>query len=235
MIRITDQLPLIAFAIGLAAFVVMALLAASSDTFAGDLWAARQLQSVESDVFATPLNWTEDLAESPLVVIVAGAAALAFLLAGRRLDAAALMLGTQVASVVVPLLKETIERPRPSPDLVNVSSTPSDFSFPSGHAFSAMLVFGLLFYLVSVHVQQGALRVALQVGCAWVVVVTGLERVYVGHHWPSDVLGGFLAGGIFLALFAWLHHSHFLDRLRGRAAGSERTTAPAVRGKTGGA
>ena len=78
-------------------------------------------------------------------------------------------------------------------------------------------MFGLLFYLVSVHVQQAALRVALQVGCAWVVVVTGLERVYVGHHWPSDVLGGFLAGGLFLALFAWLHRSHFLDRLRGRA------------------
>ena len=195
----------------------MAILAASSDTFAGDVWATRQLQSIESDVFATPLNWTEDFAESPLVEIVAGVAALAFLLAGRRLDAAALMLGTQVTRVVVPLLKDTIERPRPSPDLVNVTSTPSDFSFPSGHAFNAILVFSLLFYLVSVHVQPTALRVTLQAGCVWVIVVTGLERVYVGHHWPSDVLGGFLAGGLFLTLFVWLHGSRFLHRLRGRA------------------
>lgn len=210
----------------------MALLAASSETFAGDIWAARQLQSVESDVFATPLNWTEDLAQSPLVMIVAGAAALTFLVAGR-LEAAALMLGTQAASVVVPLLKETIERPRPSPDLVNVSSAAADFSFPSGHSFSAILVFGLLFYLVSVHVRPAAPRIALQAGCAWVVVVTGLERVYVGDHWPSDVLGGFLAGGLFLALFAWLHRSHFLGRLRGRAAGSQRATVPAVRGEAG--
>ncbi len=208
----------------------MALLAASSDTFAGDLWAARQLQSVESDIFATPLDWTEDLAQSPLVMIVAGLAALAFLLA-RRWDAAVLMLGTQVARIVVPLLKEAIERPRPSPDLVSVSSAPADFSFPSGHSFSAMLAFGLLFYLVSVHVRPAAPRVALQIGCVWVVVATGLERVYAGHHWPSDVLGGFLAGGLFLALFAGLHRSQFLGRLRGRGR-SHGIAVPALRGGT---
>ena len=211
----------------------MALLAASSDTFAGDLWAARQLQSVESDIFATPLDWTEDLAELPLVMIVAGAAALAFLLAGR-LDAAALMLGAQVSRIIVPLLKEAIERPRPSPDLVSVSSAPADFSFPSGHSFSAMLAFGLLFYLVSVHVRPATPRVALQIGCVWVVVATGLERVYAGHHWPSDVLGGFLAGGLFLALFAGLHRSHVLRRLRGRG-GSHGTAVPALRRETGSA
>ena len=209
----------------------MALLAASSDMFTGDLWAARQLQSVESDIFATPLDWTEDLAQNPLVMIVAVAAALAFLVAGR-LDAAALMLGTQAARFAVPLLKETIERPRPSPDLVSVDSAPADFSFPSGHSFSAMLVFGLLFYFVSVHVRPAAPRIALQIGCVWVVIATGLERVYVGHHWPSDVLGGFLAGGLFLALFAGLHRRHLLGRLRGRAQ-SDGTAAPPLSRGTG--
>jgi undecaprenyl-diphosphatase len=233
VIRVTERLPLIAFAIGLAAFVAMALLAASSDTFAGDLWAARQLQSVESNIFATPLDWTEDLAESPLVMIVAGAAALAFLLAGRW-DAAVLMLGTQVSRIIVPLLKEAIERPRPSPDLVSVSSAPADFSFPSGHSFSAMLTFGLLFYLASVHVRPAVPRVALQIGCVWVAVATGLERVYAGHHWPSDVLGGFLAGGLFLALFAGLNRSHLLHRLRDRD-GSHGTAVPALRRETGSA
>jgi len=169
---------------------VMALLAASSDTFAGDLWATHQLQSVQSDIFATPLDLTEDLAQSPLVMIVAGVAAIAFLLAGRW-DAATLMLGTQVARFAVPLLKEAIERPRPSPDLVGVSGAAADFSFPSGHSFSALLTFGLLFYLVTVHVRPAVPRAALQAACVWVIVATGLERVYVGHHWPSDVLGGF--------------------------------------------
>jgi len=79
----TERLPRIAFVLGLAAFAVMALLAASSDTFAGDLWATHQVQSVQSDIFATPLDLTEDLAQSPLVMIVAGVAAIAFLLAGR--------------------------------------------------------------------------------------------------------------------------------------------------------
>lgn len=233
MTRVTERLPLIAFAIGLAAFVAMALLAASNDTFAGDLWAARQLQSIESAIVATPLDWTEDLAQSPLVMIVAGLAALAFLLA-KRGEAAVLMVGTQVASAVVPVLKVAIERPRPSPDLVSVSSAPADFSFPSGHSFSAMLTFGMLLYLVSVHVRPAVPRAALQAACVWVVVATGVERVYAGHHWPSDVLGGFLAGGLFLALFVWLHASHVLGQLRGRA-GRQEAAVPALRGGTGSA
>lgn len=211
----------------------MAFFAAASDTFAGDLWATRQLQSVDSDIFATPLDWTEDLAQSPLVMIVAGGAAIAFWLAGR-LDAAALMLATQAARLAVPPLKETIERPRPSPDLVSASNAPSDFSFPSGHSFSAMLVFGLLFYLVSAHVRPAVPRTALQAGCVWVIAATGLERVYVGHHWPSDVLGGFLAGGLFLALSAWLHHGRVLRRLAGRTR-SQGAATPAVESGTGGA
>ena len=233
MTRVTERLPLIAFAIGLAAFVAMALLAASNDTFAGDLWAARQLQSIESAIVATPLDWTEDLAQSPLVMIVAGLAALAFLLA-KRGEAAVLMVGTQVASAVVPVLKVAIERPRPSPDLVSVSSAPADFSFPSGHSFSAMLTFGMLLYLVSVHVRPAVPRAALQAACVWVVVATGVERVYAGHHWPSDVLGGFLAGGLFLALFVWLHASHVLGWLRGRA-GRQEAAVPTLRGGTGSA
>lgn len=220
----TDRLLLVAFTLGVVAFVVMALLAASNDTFAGDLWATRQLQSVESDLFARPLDWTEDLAQSPLVMIVAAISAVAFVLA-RRLEAAALMLGTQAARLVVPLLKETIERPRPSPDLVNVSGAPADFSFPSGHSFSAMLTFGLLFYLATAHVRPTAPRVALQAACLWVVIVTGLERVYVGHHWPSDVLGGFLAAALFLALFVWLHRARV-----GLGASGTSVAAPTITG-----
>lgn len=233
MTRVTSRLPLIAFAAGLAIFAVMAFFAAANDTFASDVWATRQLQSIDSDIFATPLDWTEDLAQSPIVMIVAVGAATAFWLAGR-LDAAMLMLGTQAARLTVPLLKETIERPRPSPDLVNVSNAPADFSFPSGHSFSAILVFGLLVYLVSVHVRPAAPRVALQAGCAWVIVATGLERVYAGHHWPSDVLGGFLAGGLFLALFAWLQHARVLRRLAGHAR-RQQTAEAAAEGGTGSA
>lgn len=224
MTHVTDRLLLLAFTVGLAAFVMMALLAASNDTFTGDLWATRQLQSVESDLFARPLDWTEDLAQSPLVMILAAISAVAFVLV-RRLEAAALMLGTQAARLVVPLLKEGIERPRPSPDLVSVSGAPTDFSFPSGHSFSAMLTFGLLFYLVSAHVRPTAPRVALQTACVWVVIVTGLERVHVGHHWPSDVLGGFLAAGLFLALFVWLHRGRIGLRARGTSV-----TAPTITG-----
>jgi undecaprenyl-diphosphatase len=101
-------------------------------------------------------------------------------------------------------LKEVIERPRPSPDLLGASDQPSSFSFPSGHAEGALVLYGLLFYFAALYVRNIWLRLPVQAACLWVILFTGMERVYSGHHWPSDVLGGFYFGALVLtALIAF--------------------------------
>ncbi len=97
-------------------------------------------------------------------------------------------------------LKEVVERPRPSPALVSVDQQPGDFSFPSGHANTALVLYGLIIYLAAVYVPNPWLRVPLQGFCLWVIIGNGLQRVYVGHHWPSDVLGGYYLGALVLAV-----------------------------------
>ena len=159
----------------------------------------RRLQSIDTPLFARPLDDTEDLAQMPYVGFTIWCAAFFFLFWGG-IRAGVLMAVVPIVRFVVPVLKEAIERPRPSEMLVEVSNQPGDFSFPSGHAFTAILVYGLIFYLAGAHVPIRPMRYAIQAFCGWVIVVTALERVYVGHHWPSDVAGGLLRATVVLGV-----------------------------------
>ncbi|GHH83641.1 hypothetical protein GCM10018781_71270 [Kitasatospora indigofera] len=92
-------------------------------------------------------------------------------------------------------------RPRP-PAADWVGASPSGYAFPSGHAFTGALAAGLLAWAVLRTARRRlALPVALLLGVAAVAV--GLSRVYLGVHWPLDVLGGWLlAAGWFVLCLA---------------------------------
>ncbi len=91
------------------------------------------------------------------------------------------------------LLKEVVGIPRPSPEQVAVLATETSPSFPSGHAQGATAVWG---YLAARLGRPWAWAMA-----AVVVFLVGLSRVYLGVHYPQDVVGGFLLGAVSLALF----------------------------------
>ena len=194
----TPVWPLLLWVVALAGFVVMAAFASARDRFAGDLWLAGQVQGIDGRVFAEALDYTAEFGELPLMVIVAVAGAAAVWRAAGWGDAVLLVLtlGSRLANSVA---KEIIGRPRPSPSLVHVDSQPSSFSFPSGHADTVIVLFGFIFYMAAVHVKDVRIRRTLQAACVWVIVGTGLQRVYVGDHWPSDVLGGYYLGALILA------------------------------------
>jgi membrane-associated phospholipid phosphatase len=127
------------------------------------------------------------------------AAMAALLLARRYLE------GLLVFSYVLPwlaqaLLKEAVGRPRPTPDLVRVDEHLSSLSFPSGHVVTALTLYGLLIVLLPALIRSPLPRLALQGFCLLVVLGMGPARVYTGAHWPSDVLGGYVLGALYLAL-----------------------------------
>ena len=95
-------------------------------------------------------------------------------------------------------LKDLIERQRPSENhLLEVSS----MSFPSGHAMSSIAFFGFLIYLVWRLVSTNWLRWILSILLVLLILAIGFSRVYLGVHYPSDVLAGYAAGGACLAVF----------------------------------
>jgi undecaprenyl-diphosphatase len=72
------------------------------------------------------------------------------------------------------------------------------WSFPSGHAMAALVIYGLLAFFVLEHVQGRAARYAIVGSTMLVVAAIGLSRLYLGVHYVSDVTAGFLAGGAWL-------------------------------------
>jgi len=188
-------------------FVVLSAFAASADRFEGDLWLTEQLQTIDSTVVDNLFDRTEDLSDDPIVIGIWIASALAFFLLGGLQPALLFAFGGAARSLV-PLLKDLIDRPRPSPDLVEFTEQSASMSFPSGHATTVMVLFGLVFYFAGVYIRHLAIRRAVQAASVWMVVVVGIERVYAGQHWPSDVLGGFWYGGLIVAAAILLHRRY---------------------------
>lgn len=132
-----------------------------------------------------------------LVTIVA---ALIFIF-HRKLRHAGVFVGAVlVAQVGSELLKNLYGRPRP--ELVPHGSYVYSASFPSGHSMLAATVYLTLAALVSTLEPRRATRALVFATAIVVMVAVGVSRIYLGVHWPSDVLAGWCAGAG-VALIAW--------------------------------
>lgn len=119
------------------------------------------------------------------------------LLAGKRATAALLVGSAVGAALVSHGTKLLIGRARP--DVVVHLVDVSTFSFPSGHALLSASIYLTLGALLARQFPQPALRRYFIAVAACITVLIGLSRIYLGVHWPSDVLAGWLLG----ALWAW--------------------------------
>jgi undecaprenyl-diphosphatase len=149
--------------------------------------------------------------------VVAGAA-VAWCRLGRLEGAAVLVAG--LVSLVDSALKVAVNRPRPTLDLVRVFVAESESGFPSGHALFAAVVLGTLAYFIATHVRKRRLRILSLIGFLLLIVSIGVSRVYLGAHWPSDVIGGYLVGGVLLATLIWFYERR-KDHLRARESGGD--------------
>lgn len=96
------------------------------------------------------------------------------------------------------LLKIVVARPRPEV-LKLVYET--GFSFPSGHAMVATGFYGFLIYISYKKIKNKAIRNTLIVFLSILVLLIGLSRIYLGAHYATDIIGGFIIGIIYLVLF----------------------------------
>ena len=101
------------------------------------------------------------------------------------------------AVVIESAMKWTVQRARP--DQVIDYVVPTSFSFPSGHALFATAFYGSFAIVVSAGLSGGS-RALVWVTAVTLVLAIGASRIFLGVHYPSDVIAGFLAGAFCIAL-----------------------------------
>jgi undecaprenyl-diphosphatase len=155
-----------------------------------------------------------------------GGAAVGFLLYARRRAEALWLLGSIVgASALNTVFKLSLNRPRPElvPHLARVSNA----SFPSGHAMISAAIFLTVAAMLG-ETQKRASAKAYLMGLAGVLVILiGCSRVYLGVHWPSDVMAGWCFGSVW-ALFAFATNRALRRRAARRKVFSEAPAEPLV-------
>jgi undecaprenyl-diphosphatase len=126
-------------------------------------------------------------------VILAGiVVALGLWIARRTTEAVALLAALLVLRIAQPLIKDVVDRPRPDEELVDRRAGFGSESFPSGHMMGGFVLCAMLAVIAWTLPlpQWGRLVISLLLALA--VAVNGVSSVYLGVHWPSDVLGGLL-------------------------------------------
>ena len=93
-------------------------------------------------------------------------------------------------------MKHIFLRARPDAALHLVKQ--GGFSFPSGHSVTSVIFYGLSIYLLNKHCKNDKPRRILTVICGFLALTIGPSRIYVGVHWPTDVLAGWCIGGAVL-------------------------------------
>ena len=98
-------------------------------------------------------------------------------------------------------LKDLIQHARPEPFF---GKEPSSYSFPSGHALYSLCFYGMIAGVLAAHALEPAARIGIWGAAALLIAGIGLSRVYLGVHYPSDVIAGYLSAAFVIgAVFAF--------------------------------
>ena len=108
--------------------------------------------------------------------------------------------GAAFVTLLNKAIKNAVQRPRPD-DILHLVNE-GGFSFSSGHSITSMFVFGMLIYLVRINVKNRTAANVWTVILAIPMICIGLSRIYLGVHYPSDVLAGWCLGAAVIAVMA---------------------------------
>lgn len=175
--------------------IMLALIARRTDFFPGDKTITRELQKRKSPLFRGLMLGISEIGYPKWGVPISFGIAGIFLALRFRLEALFLLLASSTYSLNT-LVKRLIKRPRPTQELATVVRVINEPSFPSGHVMHYTNFFGMLIYLLATNWRSGRLRNWLIAICTSLIALVGPSRIYLGAHWPSDVMAGYVYGGL---------------------------------------
>lgn len=196
------QLYVLAAALG---FGGLLFLARTTPYFSLDLLIEQAVQTIQWEPFALLMRFLTYIGYAPQSFIWCAAIIIPLFLMGLRWEAVMSVFSVVGVVVLGLVIKDFVQRARPTSDLVQVFSIINEYSFPSGHVLFYVGFLGFLGFLIYTVAPHSGLRTLGIVVIALLVALIGVSRVYLGQHWPSDVLGAYLLGSLWLALTIFIY------------------------------
>lgn len=196
---------LLIFLLLFGSIVALSVLAAIYTTFPGDEGILEAFQGLETSWLSSAARNVTQLGSAAVIAVSILALGTFLWITDRRRDAMGCVF-IAMAELSGLGIKELVGRPRP--DFILFLPAPETAAFPSGHAVHAVLFFGFLIHLCWFHMGSTRFRAALQGFIVLSILTVSASRIYLGVHWPSDVLGGYLYGAFFLWILIWAVRGH---------------------------
>jgi undecaprenyl-diphosphatase len=180
----------------LALFVILSLAVSKGITGGVDSAVRSSAHQAASPPLTASMDLATRLGSASLLTLLFLACFLCLYLGGLRRNAWTLAIAMAGAVVVENALKFLVHRARPEP-FFGIAA-PETYSFPSGHTLFSTCFYGVIAWSIADHFSGNLSRAAIWVSAAVIIVIVGYSRVYLGVHYPTDVLGGLLAAASWL-------------------------------------
>lgn len=192
-------------AFGLLVFIRLASEVREGETIGFDKWLLLALRRVADPSVPVGPDWLRRtmidftaLGGTPILTLITTASVGYLLVARRRSTALFLVLAVSGGAITSTVLKLLFVRTRP--ELVRHLVEVTNASFPSGHAMNSAVTYLTLGALLARTEKSGAIRIYLITLAVSLTLTIGFSRIYLGVHWPSDVVAGWCVGGAWAIL-----------------------------------
>lgn len=180
------------------AFAALTFLVKTMPSFAIDLQVTKAIQLINFPYFAWLMTVVSWAGFGPQVTIITGLIIFLIFALGLRWETVMALIAAVFSTAINILVKDLVQRPRPTVNLVNVIDTLNSYSFPSGHVMFYVGFLGFIGFLVFTLLKPSLKRSLLLVVIGVPIALIGISRIYLGEHWASDVLGAYLLGSLTL-------------------------------------
>ncbi|MED3573945.1 phosphatase PAP2 family protein [Cytobacillus praedii] len=206
------SIPFIIGVISLLAFSFMAFFVSANKVVQFDSTIITFVQGFENSSLTAVMKFFTFIGDTNSVIVLS-ILVITFLYAvlKHRVELILFIVAIIGSAVLNQLLKYSFQRARPELHrLIEIES----YSFPSGHAMNAFTVYTIISFLLWRHIPSRAGRILLIIISALMIFTIGISRIYLGVHYPSDIIAGYFASACWLGLAIWFFQKYQENRSR---------------------
>lgn len=189
-------------------FILVTLFALFVPMFRLDLLVTEKVQTINSTFFTSIMWFISSLGNQPIMIFLVGGVGILLYVFKLKIEAILSVMSAAGSALSGSLIKMLIDRPRPSASLVHVSVWLSDKSYPSNHVLVFTVFFGFLLFLLIKRSKQNVNSIISSIVFILLIASIGISRIYLGAHWATDVLGGYLLGILWLIFTIRIYNSY---------------------------